>query len=96
MKLLPGGGMLGLGFLLGTAGLKALKSNTAKNLYVKGIAGAIKLKDSAEELVEQAKENVDDMVAEAEALNKKEAAEAEAEQVAAEAETVVLTPQANN
>lgn len=68
-------GLLGLGFLLGSVGLKALTSQPAKDLYVKGIAEGIKIKNSAEELVEKAKENVDDMVAEAEQLNDKRKAE---------------------
>lgn len=68
-------GILGLGFLLGSAGLKALTSEKAKDIYVKGIAEGIKIKNSAEELVERAKENVDDMVAEAEELADKKRAE---------------------
>ncbi len=68
-------GLIGLGFLLGSAGLKALTSKRAKDLYVKGLAEGIRIKNSAEELVERAKENVDDIVAEAENLADKKEAE---------------------
>lgn len=76
MNLLTGkSALVGLGFALGTLGVKALSSKTAKELYVKGLAEGIKFKHAAEELVERAKENVDDIVAEAEELADKKIAE---------------------
>lgn len=62
-------GFLAGGFLLGTLGIKALTSPQAKDLYVRGIASGMRAKQAADELVERAKENVDDIVAEAEAVN---------------------------
>ncbi len=66
-------GLVAAGFLLGTAGVKALTSKPAKDLYVQGIAAGMRAKNSADELVERAKEQVDDMVAEAEAVNRAQA-----------------------
>lgn len=82
-------GLIGLGFLLGSAGLKMLTSERAKNIYVKGIAEGIKIKSSAEELVERAKENVDDLVAEAEHVADQQRAEKIAHNVVVKAEKAV-------
>ncbi|MBQ9690570.1 MAG: DUF1490 domain-containing protein [Eggerthellaceae bacterium] len=56
---------LGIGFLLGTLGVSALKSEQAKKLYVQGVAAGIRVKNSYQDIVEQAKAEVDDIVAEA-------------------------------
>ncbi len=56
----------GLGFLIGTAGLKAATSQTAKKGYVHAMAQSMKAKSSYESMVEQAKAEFDDMKAEAE------------------------------
>ena len=57
------------GFLLGTAGVKALSSKTAKKGYVQAVAAGMRLKNSYDEIVEQAKAEVDDIVSEASYLS---------------------------
>lgn len=61
--------LVGGGFLLGTLGLKALTSETAKKCYVQGIAQGMRAKSAYEAMVEQAKAEVDDMMAEATYIN---------------------------
>ena len=56
---------VGAGFLLGTVGVKALTSTTAKKCYVQGVAQGLRAKATYENIVEQAKAEVDDIVAEA-------------------------------
>ncbi|MDR0501374.1 MAG: DUF6110 family protein [Coriobacteriales bacterium] len=68
-------GFIGAGFLLGTLGLKALTSKPAKKLYVQGVSKALQVKSAGLDIVEQAKSNLDDIVAEASYLNEKNAAD---------------------
>ncbi len=56
----------GLGFLIGTVGLKAAMSQTAKKGYVHAMAQGRKAKAEYNNIVEQAKAEFDDMKAEAE------------------------------
>ncbi len=56
----------GLGFLIGTVGLKAATSETAKKGYVHAMAQGMKAKAGYNDVVEQAKAEFDDMKAEAE------------------------------
>ena len=56
----------GLGFLIGTVGIKAATSQTAKKGYVHAMAQGMKAKAGYENIVEQAKAEFDDMKAEAE------------------------------
>ena len=56
----------GLGFLIGTVGLKAATSPTAKKGYVHAMAQGMKAKAEYDNMVEQAKAEFDDMKAEAE------------------------------
>ena len=56
--------LVGGGFLLGTAGIKALTSAPAKKAYVHGIACGLRAKNCYQDMVEQAKAEVDDLVAE--------------------------------
>ena len=56
----------GLGFLIGTIGIKAATSKTAKKGYVHAMAQGMKAKAGYEGIVEQAKAEFDDMKAEAE------------------------------
>lgn len=56
----------GLGFLIGTVGLKAATSQTAKKGYVHAMAQGMKAKSEYNNIVEQAKAEFDDMKAEAE------------------------------
>lgn len=75
--------LIGGGFLLGTAGVKAVTSAPAKRAYVQGIACGIRAKNCYQDMVEQAKAEVDDMVAEATYLTSKpKADEAETEAAA--------------
>lgn len=75
--------LIGGGFLLGTAGMKAVTSAPAKRAYVQGIACGIRAKNCYQDMVEQAKAEVDDMVAEATYLTSKpKADEAETEAAA--------------
>lgn len=61
--------LLGAGFLLGTLGVKALQSDAARNLAVQGVAAGMRVKAGYQDIVEQAKAEVDDIVAEADYLN---------------------------
>ena len=61
--------MIGAGFLIGTLGLKVLTSAPAKKLYVQGVAKGLQAKSSYEEIIEEAKAQVDDIVAEATYIN---------------------------
>jgi hypothetical protein len=56
------------GFLLGTLGLKALKSRTAKKLAVGVVAQGLKVKSGCESVIEEARAQFGDIVAEAEYL----------------------------
>ena len=76
---------VGAGFLLGTLGVKALKSEPAHKAAVYTIAQGLKAKESAETLVDEAKAEFDDILAEA-GYNKEEAAEEEAAKELAEAQ----------
>ena len=68
------GWMLAGGFALGTLGLKALSSSTAKKCYVQGVAKGLQAKAAYQE--------VDDIVAEASYINEA----AKTEQPAADGE----------
>lgn len=79
-------GLVTGGFLLGTVGVKALTSPTAKKCYVQGVAAGMRAKAAYEDIVEQAKAEVDDIVAEASYLTvKSDADDAAADPDAAEA-----------
>ena len=56
----------GLGFLIGTVGLKAATSPTARRGYVHAMAQGMRARAEYENMVEQAKAEFDDMKAEAE------------------------------
>lgn len=76
------GWMLAGGFALGTLGLKALSSSTAKKCYVQGVVKGLQAKAAYQDVVEQAKAQVDDIVAEASYINES----AKAEPIAADGE----------
>ncbi len=77
---------VGAGFLLGTLGVKALKSEPAHKAAVYTIAQGLKAKESAETLVDEAKAEFDDILAEAGYNKEEEAAEAKAKAEAVEEE----------
>ena len=58
--------LVGAGFLAGTAGVKAVTSKTARKIYVKGLVQSLKAKENCESLVEEAKAQFDDLMAETE------------------------------
>lgn len=82
-----GGLLVGAGFLLGTVGVKALTSSTAKKAYVQGVAKGIQAKSCYESIVEQAKAQVDDIVAEARYISVAPTDETEPVEAQAVAET---------
>lgn len=57
--------LVGAGFLLGTVGIKALKSEPARKVYVATIKEGLKIKEEAETIVDEAKAEFDDILAEA-------------------------------
>lgn len=78
-----GGWLIGAGFLLGTVGVKLLTSQTARKCYVHGVAKGLQAKAAYEGIVEQAKAEVDDIVAEATYLSVQTASEPASEEKAA-------------
>ena len=58
--------LIGVGFALGTLGVKALTSETAKKACVKGLVAGMKVRDDITSVVDEAKAEFDDVVAEAE------------------------------
>ena len=69
--------LVGAGFLLGTIGIKALTSPAAKRCYVQGVAYGLRAKESYSSIVEEAKAQVDDIVAEASYINSSQSFESE-------------------
>ena len=65
-------GLLAGGFLAGTLGIKVLTSQPARDLYVQGVAAGMRARASYQDIVEEAKAQVDDIVAEATYVNTKE------------------------
>lgn len=67
------------GVVAGTLGLKALKSKTAKKIYVSTLANGMKLQQDAQQMFETMKEDAEDMCYEAQqqALKVKEALDSE-------------------
>ncbi len=64
--------LFGAGLLFGTAGTKILTGKAAKKACVKAVAAGLKAKAEFDRIVEAAKANVDDIVAEAKYTNDKE------------------------
>ena len=69
--------LVGAGFLLGTVGIKALTSPAAKRCYVQGVAYGLRAKESYSSIVEEAKAQVDDIVAGASYFNSSQSFESE-------------------
>lgn len=67
------------GVVLGQVAPKILASEAAKKVYVQGIAAGMRAKSTYFDLVEQARAEVGDMVAEATYLNTKEAQDTQSE-----------------
>lgn len=89
---------VGAGVLLGIVGDKVLKSNAVKNLAVNTVSEGLKVKETIDKTIEKAKENTEDIVAEAKVKKaederaKKEAEEAKetAEELAESAEDLAV------
>lgn len=86
--------LVGAGFLLGTLGVKALKSEPAHKAAVYTVAQGLKLKEGAETIVDEAKAEFDDILAEA-GYNKDEA-EAEAAEEETEAQAAAELAEAQD
>jgi hypothetical protein len=71
-------GLVAAGVALGAVGVKAIKSQTAKRLCVQTVSKGLQIKAAGQDIIEQAKSNVDDIVAEASYLNQQEAEVAQA------------------
>ena len=59
------GFLVGAGFLLGSVGVKALTSKKAKKVYVKGIVQGMRAKEEVQTMVDEARAEFDDLLAEA-------------------------------
>lgn len=75
---------LGAGVLLGVVGEKVLKSNLVKNVAVTTVSEGLKVKEGIDKTIEKAKENAEDVVAEAKV---KKAEDEKAKREAKEKET---------
>lgn len=83
------GGIFAAGVLFGTAGIKALSSKDAKNVYTKVTAAVLRAKDCVLDVVSNIQENAQDIYAGAQQINDEraaaeDAAEAEGQDEAAE------------
>ncbi len=66
------------GVLFGTAGVKVLGSKDAKKLYVNCVAAGLRAKESVMTAATTIQENADDILAEAQDINRRRAEEEEA------------------
>jgi len=66
-------GLLAAGFLLGSVGVKAATSKPAKKLYVQGVSKVLQARSAGLDIIEEAKSNLDDIIAEASYLNENKA-----------------------
>lgn len=79
-------GLFAGGVLFGTAGVKVLSSKDAKKVYTNCTAAALRAKDCVMKTATTVQENAEDILAEAQQINEKRAAE-EAAAVQEDAET---------
>lgn len=64
-------GLFAGGVLFGTAGIQVLSSRDAKKAYTHVTAAALRGKDKVMETVDRVRENADDILADAKAINEK-------------------------
>ncbi len=83
-------GLFGAGVLFGTAGIKALSSKDAKNVYTKGTAAVLRAKACVMKTATTLQENVEDIYSDAKSINEERAAQEEAEY-----EDVLLTEESD-
>ena len=70
-------GIFASGVLFGTAGIKALSSKDAKNVYTNCTAAVLRAKDCVMKTATNIQENAEDIYAEAKNINEERAAEME-------------------
>ncbi len=70
-------GIFASGVLFGTAGIKALSSKDAKNVYTNCTAAVLRAKDCVMKTAINIQENAEDIYAEAKSINEERAAEME-------------------
>ena len=70
-------GIFASGVLFGTAGIKALSSKDAKNVYTNWTAAVLRAKDCVMKTATNIQENAEDIYAEAKNINEERAAEME-------------------
>ena len=85
--------LVGAGFLLGTVGIKALTSPAAKRCYVQGVAYGLRAKESYSSIVEEAKAQVDDIVAEASYINSSQSLESEEQRASEDVADAASNPE---
>ena len=69
-------GLFAAGVLFGTAGLKILSSKDAKKVYSHTTAAVLRAKDCVMATADTVRENAEDILADAKAINEKRAEEA--------------------
>ena len=77
-------GLFAGGVLFGTADIKVLSSKDAKKCYTNATAAVLRAKDTVMETVTTVRENCDDILSDAKAINEERAAEEEAAVIADE------------
>ena len=84
-------GLFAGGVLFGTAGLKVLGSDDAKKVYTHTTAAVLRAKETVMRTATNVKENADDILADAKAINEARAAKAEAAVIEDAAEETAST-----
>lgn len=82
-------GLFAGGVLFGTAGIKVLSSKDAKKCYTNATAAVLRAKDSVMETVTNVRENCDDILADAKAINEERAVEDAEKEIADACEEIV-------
>lgn len=86
-------GIFASGVLFGTAGIKALSSKDAKNVYTNCTAAVLRAKDCVMKTATNIQENAEDIYAEAKNINEERAVEMEE---FSDADTAAETEEAEN
>lgn len=81
-------GIFAAGVLFGTAGIKALSSKDAKNVYTQCTAAVLRAKDCVMNTATAVQENAEDILSEAKLINEERAMAAEAVEDETEEECV--------
>lgn len=82
-------GLFAGGVLFGTAGIKVLSSKDAKKCYTNATAAVLRAKDTVMETVTNVRENCDDILADAKAINEERALEDAENEIADACEDIV-------